>query len=780
MDKNLLRIEFDKVLDMLSSEASSEKAKEKIKSILPSQDVEEVKALLNETLSAFTLSMRFGMPSFGGILHVDTVLKKACSGATLFNEEFLNILSTLKSMRKLKQWKKFSEDETTYLDNKFEKISVNKYLEKKIESTVLSESEISDDASEELANIRKKMRVLNQRIRDRLEHMVNSHYRKYLMDPIVTMRSGRFVIPVKSEYRNEIKGLVHDISSSGSTLFIEPIGVVENNNFISELKIKEKSEIDKILFNLSREVEQFSESIAEGYDEAVNLDVIFAKASLAIKTGASFPEVNSEGVVDLKKARHPLISKDIVQPIDIRLGQDFDTLIITGPNTGGKTVSLKTLGLMCVMAMSGMMLPAAEGSKISVFDGIFVDIGDEQSIEHSISTFSSHMENIIKILGKISDKSLVLIDEIGAGTDPEEGAALAIALVDYMRMKHAKIVLTTHYKELKEYAVSTEGIQCACCDFDVDNMRPTYKLLIGSIGSSNAFLISEKLGLSPKVIKRAENILGEEKVRLNEFLSSMEKTRRDLERKQENIDILYAEAKKVKEEACQERKKIDREYDKIMDEARFKAQNIVDRVKIDSQNIIKTLNEVSKEDFTPEKRGYIRNKISEIENIADPVIGRGCGKHNEHNFKEGDRVQILGFEKEGIISSKEDNSGNFLVSVGKIKTKIPKSKLKLSGKKECRPKISVGGRVIRNSKKNTGMEIDLRGKTVLEAIPELEFFLDNAFISGISQVTVIHGKGSGVLRREVHKALAKNRCVKDFRLGNFGEGEDGVTIVSIK
>lgn len=791
MDKNLKRIEFDKVLDVLSNEAISTAAKDKIKKTVPSHNFEMVKILISETLDAYKLSLQFEFPSFDGIVSIENIIRRVCSGATLQNREFLSLLSTLRAIRLLKIWKESCICGKTSLDDKFNKISPNKYLENKIREIILSESEINDNASEELFEIRSKMRRLNQKIRKDLEKLVNSpQYRKYLTDSVVINRSGRFLIQVKSEHRGEVKGIVQGISASGATVFIEPMGIVEEDNRINELEILERKEIDKILFNLSRETENFADNILISYNEAVNLDEIFAKASLAVKMDASVPEINQSGIINLKKAKHPLIPREKVQPIDISLGDGFNTLIITGPNTGGKTVAIKTVGLMCAMAMSGMMIPAHDGSSVSVFDEILTDIGDEQSIEQSVSTFSSHMGNIINVMKKVSDKTLVLLDEIGSGTDPEEGAAISIAILNYLRAKKAKTIVTTHYKELKEYAVSCENVECAGCEFDLENLKPTYRILMGSVGNSNAFLISERLGMEPDVIKQAKNILGDEKIKLNDFLIKMEKTRKDLEIKNENIDKLYSEAKKVREEINKEKERLENNCEKILSEARFKAKMILDRVKIETQNLIKDLNTKQNHSqiLSSHDRHKIKKQINNLENLVDPIDNSENHKLEiipKDKFQEGDCVFISGFEKEGTICSHEDEQGNFMVLIGRIKTKVAKSKLrpcrnnsKHSGKKSSQKTFSGGFKKDINKKSN--MQIDIRGKTALEACQELELFLDGAFISGLNQVTIIHGKGSGILRKEVHEILRKNRQIKNFRLGDFNEGGDGVTVVSLK
>jgi MutS2 family protein len=783
MEKDLKRIEFDKVLEILSNEASSEAAQIAIKNIVPARALETVKMLMSETFDAYNLSLKLEFPSFSGIFPIESVLSRACGGAILQNIEFLHLLSTLRTIRLLKEWRESLIETKTSLDEKFNRISANKYLEKKINSAIVSESEISDSASHELFEIRSKIKNLNQKIRKDLERMVNSSkYKKYLTDSIVTDRLGRFAVQVKSEYKGAIKGLVQGISASGATLFVEPISVVEGNNRINELRNEEKKEIEKILFKLSREVENFAENILISYKETVELDVIFAKASLAVKMRASVPEINRCGIISLKKARHPLIASEKVQPIDIDLGEKFDTLVITGPNTGGKTVAIKTVGLMCAMAMSGMMIPAQDGSCVSVFNEILADIGDEQNIEQSVSTFSSHMINMVSIMKRASDKTLVLLDEIGAGTDPEEGAALSIAILEKLRARKTKTIATTHYKELKEYAIFNKDVECASCEFDLKQLKPTYKILMGGIGNSNAFLISEKLGLDSNIIESAKDILGKERLKLNEILTELEKKRIEAQQNSIKTEELYNEAKRIREEAGKREEKLKKEYEKILDDARFKAKMILNRAKDETEELLKSLNEKQKQksEICPNDRHNIKNKIRELENLVDPIEPKGDRGNSDEKFYKGERVFVSDFGKEGIVCSDEDDKGNVLVSIGKVKTQILKSKLKKSEKRDKKKANKFLSGFKRSNGKSASMELDIRGKTVLEAYQELELFLDGALISGLNQVTVIHGKGSGNLRKGVHDILSKNRRIKGFRLGEFHEGGDGVTVISLK
>ena len=508
IQKHMKTIELDKVLELLAEKTACEDAADFARNLIPVTEIEEVQQMLSETDTAYQMMARFGAPSFYGLQQIVNSLRRAQSGGVLNLAEFLSIAGVLRAMRGIVQWRKKSEGLQTMLDWRFDCLTSNPYLEDKINQTVASEEEVADTASSALADIRRKMRRASQKVREQLDSMIRSNtYQKYLQDQIVTMRGGRYVVPVKAEYRGEVPGLVHDTSSSGSTLFIEPMSVVEANNEIRVLQSKEKDEIERILTELSAEVGQFADDIIVGYDAAVQLNVIFAKADLAYSMKATMPQLNQTGIIQFKQARHPLLNRDTVVPTDIVLGKEFDTLMITGPNTGGKTVTLKTIGLLSAMAMCGLMLPVAEGSQVSVFRHILVDIGDEQSIEQSLSTFSSHMTKIIRIIEQADDNSLVLLDELGAGTDPIEGAALAIAILEHLRKQGCKIAATTHYAELKEYALQTDGVENACCEFDVQTLRPTYRLLIGVPGRSNAFAISKRLGIEDSIIQRAKELV---------------------------------------------------------------------------------------------------------------------------------------------------------------------------------------------------------------------------------------------------------------------------------
>ena len=539
IQKHMKTIELDKVLELLAEKTACEDAADFARNLIPVTEIEEVQQMLSETDTAYQMMARFGAPSFYGLQQIVNSLRRAQSGGVLNLAEFLSIAGVLRAMRGIVQWRKKSEGLQTMLDWRFDCLTSNPYLEDKINQTVASEEEVADTASSALADIRRKMRRASQKVREQLDSMIRSNtYQKYLQDQIVTMRGGRYVVPVKAEYRGEVPGLVHDTSSSGSTLFIEPMSVVEANNEIRVLQSKEKDEIERILTELSAEVGQFADDIIVGYDAAVQLNVIFAKADLAYSMKATMPQLNQTGIIQFKQARHPLLNRDTVVPTDIVLGKEFDTLMITGPNTGGKTVTLKTIGLLSAMAMCGLMLPVAEGSQVSVFRHILVDIGDEQSIEQSLSTFSSHMTKIIRIIEQADDNSLVLLDELGAGTDPIEGAALAIAILEHLRKQGCKIAATTHYAELKEYALQTDGVENACCEFDVQTLRPTYRLLIGVPGRSNAFAISKRLGIEDSIIQRAKELVSAENTKFEDVVRSLEETRQKLEEEKAQAEAL--------------------------------------------------------------------------------------------------------------------------------------------------------------------------------------------------------------------------------------------------
>lgn len=783
MDRNLKALELDKILIKLSEETAFADAKQSALELRPANDLYTVNKLLKQTDDAYMLSGRFGSPSFGGITNVVNSLKRAEAGGCLTMGELLKVAEALRVIRGLKQWRDKSSGIETVLDVYFNTLTSNKFLEEKIFTSIISEEEMSDMASVTLSAIRKKIKQTSAKARDILDKMVRSQtYQKFLQDPIVTIRDGRFVVPVKAECRGEIPGLVHDTSSSGATVFVEPMGAVEANNAVKVLKSKEEAEIERILFELSATAGGYAQDIINSYYTATQLDVIFAKASLAYKMKASMPIMNDSGIVNLNKARHPLIDKDKVVPISVYLGEEFNSLVITGPNTGGKTVTLKTIGLLTAMAMCGLMIPAGDESRLSVFDKILVDIGDEQSIEQSLSTFSAHMTNIIRILDQTDDKSLVLIDELGAGTDPVEGAGLAIAILEQLRNQGAKIASTTHYTELKEYALQSTGVENACCEFDVATLQPTYKLLIGVPGRSNAFAISERLGMDKALVDKARKLVSDESRRFEDVVEKLENQRQTLDEK-----IKYAE--RVSLQAQKERENVQREIEQLRKQAEFElkkareeAMRITSTTRATADALIEELNDLQKhKQLTPEEKAKLRADIRNMENNADPVE-----KAKENNYtlpralKKGDRVLIFDIDKKAVVA--EDPKGDsVLVQAGIIKIKVNIDNLRLlEDKKKPQVQHSTKRNIRSNATVKAVTDIDLRGMTAMEAIMELDRQLDSATLSGIHQVTIIHGKGTGVLRKEVHNYLKRCKYVKTYRLGVFGEGEAGVTIAELK
>ncbi len=781
-------LELDKILHMLAAETSCEDAASAALELRPCGDLEETKELLRQTFDAHMLVGRFGTPSFSGLKNRTNALRRAEAGGMLNMGELLGISQLLRAMRSLMEWRRHSEGVSTCIDEQFEMLYTNKYLEEKISSAILSEEEMADTASPELLDIRRKIRSGSLRIREQLDKMIRSStYQKYLQEPIVTMRAGRFVVPVKAECRGEVAGLVHDTSSSGATVFIEPMSVVEANNEIKVLISREEAEIERILTELSKETGEFADDMIAGYERAVYINLVFAKAHLAYKMKATMPQINCEGKICLKKARHPLIDPEKVVATDIVLGYDFDTLVITGPNTGGKTVSLKTIGLFSLMAMCGLLLPVSDESSVSVFRNVLVDIGDEQSIEQSLSTFSSHMTNIIQILGQADDQSLILLDELGAGTDPVEGAALAMAIIESMRTRGVRLAATTHYAELKAYALQTEGVENACCEFDVATLRPTYRLLIGVPGRSNAFAISQRLGMPEEIVSRAQSLVSMENLHFEDVVQKLEKNRQELEKEKEEARHYRVMAQKAAKEAEELRAHVEREREKELEKARMEARRLVTNVRAQAEALIEEIDLQRKNKASSDAavaKSSLRAGIRSIENAADPVEKK---KEPEYRLprplKIGDHVLIYDVDKKGTVLSLPDSAGTVLVQAGIIKTKVPVKNLRLT--KESNTNVvsaqrNVSRRVTSRSAVQVKTEVDLRGLTVSEALMELDQFIDNAVMSGLSIITIIHGKGTGALRAAVHDHLKAHPNIRTFRLGVYGEGENGVTIAELK
>lgn len=787
-EKHLSCLELDAVLKFVSEEAGIEESRARIINVKPHYEYDAALSALNKTKDAYELAAKFGTPRFSGVKNVNSALKRAKNGGNLSLSELLQIAEVLRNVRGLAQYREqFSSVETT-LDNYFDSLFPNKYFEEKIFTCIISEDTVADAASKELADIRRNIRKENQLIREKLDKLIRSQsHQKHLQDAIVTQRDGRFVIPVKQEYRTEIEGFVHDTSSSGATIFIEPTAVVEANNRIRILESKERDEILRIIAELSGEAGTFAESIELSYEAMIEVDVCFAMANYAYKTKASLPVLNDKGITELKKARHPLIDKSKVVPIDIRLGKDFSVLVITGPNTGGKTVALKTLGLLSLMAMCGLFIPAEDGSTVSVYDSVFADIGDEQSIEQSLSTFSSHMVNIIDIIMNADKRSLVLLDEVGAGTDPVEGAALAVSIIEKLKYLGAKVAATTHYAEMKMFALETDGVENASCEFDVASLKPTYKLLIGVPGKSNAFAISQKLGLQMDIIENAKGLISAEDKRFESMLESLEKSRIEAENEKARLDEVLRENEELNRKLKDKNDKNNKASEEIIEDARRQAKKIVDDVARKSEEILSELealkSQKDKKEFSSrlsDAKGRLRSDIRRLENEADPVV-----KRKKSNYKlprpliAGDSVKLIDIDKEGVIINPPDAQGNALVRVGIMKMRVNTSNLILIDKKiEPLKKIKVNGES--RATRDVKTELDIRGFDTVEGVMELDQFIDSAIMTGLSSVTVIHGKGTGALKNAVWQRLRSHKNVKSFRSGTFGEGEMGVTVIELK
>lgn len=663
-------------------------------------------------------------------------------------------------------------------------LAPNKYLETKITTSILSEDEIADTASHNLQDIRRKISIASSKVRERLDKIIHSaSYQKFLQDSIVTIRGGRFVIPVKAEFRSSVPGLVHDTSASGATVFIEPMGVVEANNDIRILRSKEQAEIERILANLSAEIGAYADSMCKSYDILVQLNLIFAKANLAYKMKATAPILNADGRIKIKKARHPLIDPEKVVATDIELGTSFDTLVITGPNTGGKTVTLKTIGLFSLMAMCGLMIPASDNSELSVFDDVLADIGDEQSIEQSLSTFSAHMTMIIQILKRANDRSLVLIDELGSGTDPAEGAALATAILERLRSMDVRLAATTHYDEIKRFALEANGVENGCCEFDIKTLRPTYRLLIGMPGRSNAFAISKSLGIDDEIIARAEELVSQENTRFEEVVKKLEDSRSVLEEKLIEAENTKRESEQILKEANEKAERIEKDAKNELDLAKAQAGNIVQKARAQVYALLDELEAVKKkQNVTAEDKAKLKAGIRNMENDADPIERR---KNDEYvlprKLKKGDNVLIFDIDKKGIILDIDETAQNALVQAGIVKMRVEFSNLRLLKEDTVKKPIRKSTRTVKTDVSRTAStEVDVRGQTAMEAIMSVDNAIDSAILMNLNTLTIIHGKGTGVLRKEIQAHLKKHPSIRSYRLGTYGEGDAGVTIAELK
>ncbi len=789
--KTITTLEFDKICAMLADCAPTEGAKNMASLLMPSSDTVEVLRRLRRTTDAKRLCDVKGMPPFGTVKDVSAACERAVKGAMLTTRELLEIAQVLRSARSLVDYLKNNKPFETSLDELFERLLPNRFLEEKITRSILSEDMIADEASRELAELRRKIRDANNRIKETLQHYINGSYSKILQDNLVTMRNGRYVIPVRSECKNEMKGLIHDTSSSGATIFVEPMAVVEANNELRVLQSKEEHEIERILFALSAEVSAASESLRLNYLNITDLAFCFACAELSGRMNACEPTIAGDRSLDLRRARHPLIDKKKVVPINLCMGKEYDTLIITGPNTGGKTVTLKTVGLFALMTQSGLHIPAEPESSICIFDNVLVDVGDEQSIEQSLSTFSSHMVNIVRIMEKVDNRSLCLFDELGAGTDPIEGAALAVAIIESVRDAGAMCLATTHYTELKTYALDTPGVQNASCEFDVSTLKPTYRLMIGTPGKSNAFAISAKLGLPEKIIDLAKGHVSRDHQKFEEVIEQLEASRLEADRNREEAARLKAEYERMRADAEREIKTRFFRAEREIEQNRKKAQQMLESAKASSDFIFGQLEKAKKAEAAgrlaqelEETRRAVRLAIRENEDKVNPVEEKTNERYVlPRDLKKGDKVYIVNIDKEGVLLETPDKSGSVLVQAGILKTRTKLSNLQLieekaqviSGKQK-KPASDFHVSVSRDFRD----EIDLRGLLGDEAWLAVDKYLDEAMIANFERVRLIHGKGTGALKNALWQRLKSDRRIASFRLGKYGEGDGGVTIVELK
>ena len=788
-NKTLIKLEFDKIISMLENEASSFRGKQLCRRLKPVTDLTKIDLLQEQTAAAFTRIIKKGRISFGDAAPVEESLKRLEIGGALNTAELLRICRLLSNTARAKSYGRHDtqEDLADCLDIYFDGLEPLTPLSNEIERCIISEDEISDDASSALKHIRRSINNLNDRVHTTLSGLVNGSLRTYLQDALITMRGDRYCIPVKAEYRSQVQGLIHDQSASGSTLFIEPMAIVKLNNDLKELYVQEQDEIRKILASLSEEAAQYIEEIRTDYRSLTDLDFIFARGALALTMRASRPILNEEGRMRIREGRHPLLDQKKVVPITVSLGDEFSLLIITGPNTGGKTVSLKTVGLLTLMGQAGLHIPAGDRSEIAVFRQVYADIGDEQSIEQSLSTFSSHMTNIVSFLKKVDDRSLVLFDELGAGTDPTEGAALAIAILSHLHKRNIRTMATTHYSELKIYALSTPGVENACCEFDVESLRPTYRLLIGIPGKSNAFAISGKLGLPGYIIDDAKKRLSEQDVSFEDLLSDLEASRRTIEKEQAEIAAYKKEAETLKRQAVQKQEKLEEQRDRIIREANEKANAILREAKEVADETIRNFHKFGKENISAaemeKERERLRKKIKDTSASASLKTNKPKKTYKPSDFKLGESVKVLSMNLTGTIGSLPDARGNVTVQMGILRSQVNISDLEIieevSPYAPKRMNRTAKSKIKMSKSLSISPEINLLGKTVDEAVAELDKYLDDALLSHLNSVRVVHGKGTGALRKGIHEYLRRQKHVKSYRLAEFGEGDAGVTIVEL-
>ena len=792
IEKSIHTLELPRVLAMLAQEAVTEEGRENCLKLRPTPVRSEAARLQGQTSAAFDLLVKNGTPALSGIRPVETALQRADRGGALNTRELLDIAQVLRCARTMREYGVGDREQKTVLDGYFESLSANRFLEEKITGSILSEDEISDSASPELADIRRHIRAAAGKVRDVLNRLISSNQAKYLQDAIITMRGGRYVVPVKSEHKNEIPGLVHDVSGSGGTFFIEPMGVVNANNELKELELKEQKEIERILAELSADCAGFKESIEDNYRTLITLDGIFARAKLSSKMGGMEPVLGD--YIELKRARHPLLDPKNAVRNDLYLGKDFDTLVITGPNTGGKTVTLKTLGLLTLMAQCGLHIPAADGSTVKVCSAVLADIGDEQSIAQSLSTFSSHMVNIVSILEQADDETLILFDELGAGTDPVEGAALAAAIIESARGMGAKVAATTHYAELKVYAMSTPGVENASCEFDVETLAPTYKVLIGIPGKSNAFAISRRLGLPDYIIQKAADRIDAENVRFEDVLSQLDIQRQAMEKEREQAAQLRRQMEEAKAQADQYRARLEEERRKATEKAQAEARTIIQEARDTADSVFKELNEMRRRQEEArewvddnDQRADLRRRLNEAEDAAGGRPEELPVPPPTRDAVAGDTVELVktGTQAEVVAVNKD---GTLQLQAGILKLKARQEEVRVLEEATARKKQSekdkkrhAAASVKHEFRASAARaDLDLRGMMVDEALGAVDRFLDNALMGKLETVTIIHGKGTGALRKAVRAHLKQSRYVKEFRPGVYGEGEDGVTVVTLK
>lgn len=788
--KTLAKLEYNKIIEQLIEHASSFSGKELCRRLKPMTDISAIRSAQNETAAAFTRIVKKGRPSFSGCNPVNDSIRRLEIGGVLGSGELLRICKLLETAGRARAYGRHdnADEMEDCLDGYFEQLNPVTILVNEIRRCVIDEDEISDDASPGLKHVRRAMNQINDKVHATLSNMVNGSLRTYLQDPIITMRGDRYCIPVKAEYRSQVSGMIHDQSATGSTLFIEPMAVVKLNNDLKELYGQEQEEIQKILARLSADTAEYTTEIHTCYTILRQLDFIFAKGALALDMNASQPIFNTEGRIHIREGRHPLLDKKNVVPITLTLGDTFDLLIVTGPNTGGKTVSLKTVGLFTLMGQAGLHIPALDRSELAVFHDVYADIGDEQSIEQSLSTFSSHMTNIVSFLKQVDEHSLVLFDELGAGTDPTEGAALATSILNHLHSRGIRTMATTHYSELKVYALSTPGVENASCEFDVETLRPTYRLLIGIPGKSNAFAIASRLGIPDYIIKDAKTHLTEQDESFEDILTDLETSRKTLDKERETIAAYKREIERLKMETSQKQEKLEAQRDRILREANEKAHAILEDAKETADETMRNFHKFGKANISAaemeKERERLRKKMAKTRSGMTPEPAKPKKQYKPSDFKLGESVKVLSMNLTGSVVSLPDAKGNLDVQMGILRSKVNISDLEIIDEKpnylQKTTKRTGKGKIKMNKSLTVATEINLLGKTVDEAVAELDKYLDDASLAHLSSVRIVHGKGTGALRQGIHKYLKRQKHVKSFRLGAFGEGDAGVTIAELR